>query len=129
MRMKVSRKSITIFILFVLIILITFMLNIIFKLKNYETQIATYSTGKITWEDYQSSFDYAVDNFSVEGLSVKASTKGGNITAVDIYDVLNNRPFLTLDGKFDSSNLNPTEEQIIIEDQDQKIQIIWIKRL
>ena len=97
MRMKVSRKSITIFILFVLIILITFMLNIIFKLKNYETQIATYSTGKITWEDYQSSFDYAVDNFSVEGLSVKASTKGGNITAVDIYDVLNNRPFLTLE--------------------------------
>lgn len=121
--MKVSRKSITLFILFGLIILITFMLNIIFKLKNYETQIAAYSTGKITWEEYQSSFDYAVDNFSVEGLSVKASTKGGNITAVDVYDVLNNRPFLTLDGKFDSSNLTPTEEQIIIEDQDQNIQI------
>jgi hypothetical protein len=62
-------------------------------------------------------------------LSVKASTKGGNITAVDVYDVLNNRSFLTLDGKFNSSNLTPTEEQIIIEDQDQKIQIIWIKRL
>lgn len=98
-------------------------ITLFIKIKNYPEDVPNNSDEIINWTDYQSSFDYVIDNYQVDGLTVKASTKGGNVTAVDVYDSLNNRPYLTLDGKFDPDNLTPTEEQLIIEDINQNIQI------
>jgi len=123
MKMNKNNKLIIIVLVIGIIILISLVFSMLYWVNQQQTRFTTNSEEKITWEEYQLSFDYIVDNFSVEGLSVKASTKGDNITAVDVYDALNNRPFLTLNGKYETNNFTPTEEQIVIEDQNQNIQI------
>jgi hypothetical protein len=108
----------------ILIFIVVFLLIALFiKNKIYHESESNSYNEIFNWDDYQSCFEYIVDNYQVDGLTVKASTKGGNVTAVDVYDSLNNRPYLTLDGKFDPDNLTPTEEQLIIEDINQSIQI------
>ncbi|MGX8796872.1 hypothetical protein ACR6HW_12435 [Fusibacter sp. JL298sf-3] len=117
--MKINKKHLSLLLVSVLAIVLL-IINLFIMAKNNQLDRSADFKDVINWEDYQSSFEYVVDNFQVDGLSVKASTKGGNVTAVNVYEGLNNRPFLTLDGEY---NLKPTEEQLIIENPDQTIQI------
>lgn len=120
--MKTSKKYQVIISLSVLAIILL-IINLFIMTKNKPEYTPSTAEVMITWDEYQSCFDYIVDNYQVDGLTVKANTKGGNVTAVDVYESLNNRPYLTLDGKFDQENLTPTEEQLVIEDINQNIQI------
>ncbi|MGX8796146.1 hypothetical protein ACR6HW_08710 [Fusibacter sp. JL298sf-3] len=79
----------------------------------------------VSWSEYQDLFEYVVDHFEVDGLEVKASTKGRNVVAMDAYAPLDNRRFLTLSGGLDGATPQTTLEQFVVEDAAQSVQVTF----
>jgi hypothetical protein len=90
------------------------------KMIDAATQV---TNDMLSYEEYEKLFEYIVKSFKVDGLVIKASTLGENLTILDKDLSFNKRTHLTLDGSFSQVIAKPTDEYIILENKDQSKQV------
>lgn len=77
----------------------------------------------ITYSEYQQIFETLTKELSISGYSYKSGSVGPNIVIMDKDLSFNKREYLTLDGKFDMNNTQPTSELLLFENEDSSKQL------
>lgn len=72
----------------------------------------------IAYSDFQQLFDSLVKTLRIPGYTYKSGSVGLNIVIFEKDLSFNKREYLTLDGKFDSSDAKPTSELLLFESSD-----------
>ncbi|CAH1204327.1 hypothetical protein PAECIP111893_02224 [Paenibacillus plantiphilus] len=77
----------------------------------------------IHYSEYQQIFETFTKELSISGYSYKSGSVGPNIVIMDKDLSFNKREYLTLDGKFDMNNTQPTSELLLFENEDSSKQL------
>lgn len=109
-----------------LLCILCFCVGIIVKINILNEQISSNlesNQKKVSYDDYESIFKYIVENISIDGFNVRANTLGNNMTIIDKDLSFNKRETLTLQGNANMNIVQPTDEQLTLESNNNNTQI------